>query len=145
MKLFPWLIVVCTLFLSGCDRIENSNLTHGSRKYLDLVEGDWIPPFIPSDAREIHEVHDFDLNVGLIRYRSKTGIAAGTRLQPAEFGKLPAPAIGLREDLTEPVFHAHKDAEALNKRYEFSIAVVGEHRWFIARDRESDLVYIWNR
>lgn len=61
MKFYFFSIAVAVL--AGCnDRKEERFSTWSEAKHARAVERGWIPPFVPTSARDIHDVHDVDTN-----------------------------------------------------------------------------------
>jgi hypothetical protein len=59
-KLF---ILSAVLSLGGCgDNIEESYATWAEAKRAGAVERGWLPRFVPTSARDIHDAHDLDTN-----------------------------------------------------------------------------------
>lgn len=65
----PPAAIVLLMLVSACDeRVEEAYPTWSEANRAGAVERGWVPPFVPSTAREISDSHDLDSNRQTLRF-----------------------------------------------------------------------------
>lgn len=60
---------ILLLLLLGCnEQIDESYSTYSDAKRAGAVERGWIPPFVPTSARDLEDSHDLDTNRQTLRF-----------------------------------------------------------------------------
>ncbi len=145
-RLFLCLISLIATILTGCYRetVESSFPTAADALGSPAAANGWIPPWLPEDAVDIHEVHDLDSNEGaLVAKLPNESKFAPDACRHANGGQFMAPAFSrkwLPSALDHFAFYACDAPEA-----DTSVAVPGNppmiHALAISPGR--DVIVYW--